>query len=154
MLFPSHIVHGHTKTMLWGNNMYLMMAHRPRERWGTLVCSNGLCMANTYTEMTTQSKSVAIVIKNQTAAPITIDKGINITQVVATNRVPPVDSYAWKIGEAGQNAGNSDRPRWLLNERKEMILQQLQLSGLEGWSGTNCTSAHALLIKYHDAPSC
>ena len=34
--------------------------------------------------------------------------------------------------------------------RKEMILQQLDLSGLEGWSGANCMSACALLIKYHD----
>ena len=34
--------------------------------------------------------------------------------------------------------------------RKETLLQQLDLSGLEGWSGTNCTSAHALLTEYHD----
>ena len=33
--------------------------------------------------------------------------------------------------------------------RKEMLLQQLDLSGLEGWSGANCTSAHALLTEYH-----
>ena len=31
-----------------------------------------------------------------------------------------------------------------------MLLQQLDLLGLEGWSGANCTSAHALLIEYHD----
>ena len=34
--------------------------------------------------------------------------------------------------------------------RKETLLQQLDLSGLEGWSGVNCTSAYALLTKYHD----
>ena len=34
--------------------------------------------------------------------------------------------------------------------RKETLLQQLDLSGLEGWSGANCTSACALLIEYHD----
>ena len=31
-----------------------------------------------------------------------------------------------------------------------MLLQQLDLSGLEGWSGANFASAHALLTKYHD----
>ena len=31
-----------------------------------------------------------------------------------------------------------------------MLLQQLDLSGLEGWPRTNCTSAHALLTKCHD----
>ena len=37
-----------------------------------------------------------------------------------------------------------------IEHRKEMLLQQLDLSGLEGWSGANCTSTHALLTKYHD----
>ena len=31
-----------------------------------------------------------------------------------------------------------------------MLLQQLDLSGLEGWSGANNMSAHALLTEYHD----
>ena len=31
-----------------------------------------------------------------------------------------------------------------------MLLQQLDLSGLEGWPGANCASACALLTKYHD----
>ena len=34
--------------------------------------------------------------------------------------------------------------------RKEMLLQQLDVSGQEGYSGANCTSAHALLTEYHD----
>ena len=41
--------------------------------------------------MTTGSKHVAIVIKNQMAAPITIGKGIIVIWVVAVNRVPPVE---------------------------------------------------------------
>ena len=31
-----------------------------------------------------------------------------------------------------------------------MLLQQLDLSGLEGWCGANHTSVHALLTEYHD----
>ena len=37
-----------------------------------------------------------------------------------------------------------------IEQREEILLQQLDLSGLEGWSGTNHTSAHALLTEYHD----
>ena len=37
-----------------------------------------------------------------------------------------------------------------IEQRKEMLLQQLDLSGLEEWSGANCVSAHALLTEYHD----
>ena len=31
-----------------------------------------------------------------------------------------------------------------------MLLQQLDILGLEGWSGANHSSAHALLTEYHD----
>ena len=48
-------------------------------------------MVNTYIEMTTGSRHVAIVIKNQTAAPVIISKGINVALVVTVNRVPPVE---------------------------------------------------------------
>ena len=41
--------------------------------------SYGLSVENTYTERTTGSKYVAIVIKNQTVVLITIGKGIKIT---------------------------------------------------------------------------
>ena len=37
-----------------------------------------------------------------------------------------------------------------IEKKKETHLQQLDLSGLEGWSGANCTSAHSLLTEYHD----
>ena len=48
-------------------------------------------MANSYTELATGNRHVAIVIKNQTAVPIIIGKGIKVTWVVLVNRVPPVD---------------------------------------------------------------
>ena len=37
-----------------------------------------------------------------------------------------------------------------IEHRKEMLLQQLDLSGMEGWPGTNHATTHALLAKYHD----
>ena len=37
-----------------------------------------------------------------------------------------------------------------IEHRKEMLLQQLDLSGWEGWSGVNHTSGHAPLTEYHD----
>ena len=32
-----------------------------------------------------------------------------------------------------------------IEHRKEMLLQELDLLGLEGWPEANCTSVHALL---------
>ena len=37
-----------------------------------------------------------------------------------------------------------------VEHRKEMLLQQLDLSGMEGWSGANHASTHILLTEYHD----
>ena len=34
--------------------------------------------------------------------------------------------------------------------RKELLFQQLDLSGLDKWSDTNQSAAKALLAKYHD----
>ena len=70
-------------------NMYLMT--QAQEKGEEPCLPHGLCIANTYTEMTTGSKPVAVVIKNQMAAPITISKGIKITWGVSANRVPPVE---------------------------------------------------------------
>ena len=87
--FSSQIVHGHTKTVLWANSMYMMS--QALEKSEEACLPHGLCMANTYTEMATGSKHVTIVIKNQMDVPISIGKGIKITWVVAANRVPPVE---------------------------------------------------------------
>ena len=38
----------------------------------------------------------------------------------------------------------------LVEQRKEALFQQLDLSGLEGWSGKDQVAAHALLVEYHN----
>ena len=43
-----------------------------------------------------------------------------------------------------------DELRLSIELRKETPLQQLDLSGLEGWSGGSCTSTHVLLTEYHN----
>ena len=37
-----------------------------------------------------------------------------------------------------------------LNGEGEVLFQQLELSGLEGWSDKNQAATHALLAEYHD----
>ena len=85
---------------------------------------HGFCLANTYTEMTTGSKHVVIVIKNQMIAPITISKGIKMTWVVAVNRVLPVEDMLGML----EKLDEMQRIRWTqmtAERRKEMLLQQL-----------------------------
>ena len=54
-----------TKTVLLGNNMYIMTQAPEKGEEPCLLHS--LSMVNTYTEMTTGSRHVTVVIKNQTA---------------------------------------------------------------------------------------
>ena len=66
--FSSKILHGHMKTVLLGNNMYVMT--KGPEMGEEPCLSHGLSMVNTYTEMTSASRHIPVVIKNQTAVPI------------------------------------------------------------------------------------
>ena len=88
--FSSKIIHGCTKTGFLGNNMYAMTQAPENSKEPCLP--HGQSMANTYSKMTMGSKHVAVVIKNQTATLIIISKCIKVAQVVAVNRVPPVEA--------------------------------------------------------------
>ena len=74
---------------------------------------------NTYTQMTTRSKWVAIMVKNLMAALMSIAKGVKVTQVVAANAVPQVEAALGTLQKLDE-------------QRKEMLFQQLELSGLGG----------------------
>ena len=74
--FSSKIVQGHTKTMLLGNNMYIMT--QAPEKGKEPCLPHGLSMVNTYTEMIIGSRCVTIVIKNQTAVPIIVGQGVKV----------------------------------------------------------------------------
>ena len=99
--------------------------------------------------MTMGSKCVTVVIKNQTAASIIIGKGIKVAWGVAANRVPQVDVMPGTLEKLDEMQG-IQQTKMSFEQKKEMLLQQLDLSALDGWSGANCASAHALLTVYHD----
>ena len=87
--FSSKIIHGQMKTILCGNNMHVMTqvlkgGHGPH-------LPHGLNVVNTYTEVISGSKQVAVVVRNFTAILITIVKGIKVAKVVVANVVPPVE---------------------------------------------------------------
>ena len=86
--FSSKIIYGWMKTLLLGNNMYVMT--QSLEGGEGPCLPNGLSVVNTCTEVISGSKQVIVVVKNLTAFPITIAKGVKITQVFSANAVPPV----------------------------------------------------------------
>ena len=80
---------------------------------------------------------------------ITFTKRIKVTQVVAANAVPPVELTPGILGELDEMQG-IQWTKMSVERRKEVLLQQLYLSGLEGWFNTNQVTACLLLAEYHD----
>ena len=135
------------KMMFLGSNMHMMMQMLEEDAGSGLPHS--LSVMNAYTKMTTWNKRVAVVVKNQTTALITIAKGIKVTWVVATNVVPQVEVAPGTLEKVDRMQG-VQRVKMLTWQRKEALFQQLDWSGLEGWSAQDWAGAHTLLVEYHD----
>ena len=84
--FLSKIIYAQLKTTCLGSNMHVMMKALGEGNGSHLL--HRLNILSTYTEMTTGNKQVAVMVKNMTAALITISKGVKIVQVIATNTIP------------------------------------------------------------------
>ena len=88
------------------------------------------------------------MMKNLAATLNTITKGIKVAQV-AVNVVPQVEVVPGTLEKLDEIQG-IQQTRMSLEQRMEVLFQQLDLSGLEGWSDKNQATAHALLAKYHN----
>ena len=84
--FSSKIIHGQLKTILLRNNMHVM-TQSLRGGDGPHL-PHSLSVVNMYTKVISGNKQVAVVVKKLTAVPITITKGVKVTQVVAAKVVP------------------------------------------------------------------
>ena len=75
--------------------------------------------------------------------PITIAKGIKVSQVVAANVMSQVEVAPGTLEKLDEIQGIQQT--WMSVEwRREVLFQQLDLSGLEGWSDKNQAATHAL----------
>ena len=107
-----------------------------------------LSAVNTYTEVISGSKWVVVVVKNLTAILITIAKDVKVAQVVAVNVVSPVEVAPGTLEKLDEIQGILCI--WMLVEqRKGLLYQQLDLHGLDRWSNGNLAAAQALLAEYH-----
>ena len=138
--FSSKVIHGWMRTMLLGNNMHVI-TQVLKEGYGTHL-PHDLSVVNTYTNVISGGKQVAVVVKNLTAILITITKGIKVSQVVTANAVPPVELApgTWVALDKMQGI---QWTKMLVERRKEVLLQQLDLSGIKGVARgkpSDCTS--------------
>ena len=72
--------------------------------------------------------------------PITITKGIKVIQVVAANAVLPVEVTHGTLKKLDEIQG-IQWTRMMVEQRKELFFQQLDLSGLHMWLDGNQVDA-------------
>ena len=89
------------------------------------------------------------MVKNLTATLITIAKGVKVTHIVATNVVPQVEVTPGTLEKLDEVQG-IQQTRITVEQRREMLFQQLELSGLDGWSDKNQAATRVLLAEYYD----
>ena len=70
------------------------------------------------------------------ATPITITKGIKNVQVIDVNAVPPVEVTPNNLEKLDEIQG-IQWTKMMVEQRKKLLFQQLDLSGLDKWSNKN-----------------
>ena len=125
-----------------------VMTHSLKEGHGPHL-PPGLSVVNTYIEVVSGSKWVMVVVKNLTATTITIAKGVKVVQEVIVYVVPPVKLTPDTL-EKLDEIQCIHQTKMTVKQRKKLLLQQLDLSGLDQWSERNQVAALALLAEYQD----
>ena len=103
----------------------------------------GIDVQMVYATLAYGSNRVMVVLRNNTRDWLEIKKGMPITWMVAANEVPKVTN----LFSAEQTKEQSTLTE---TERQDLLLEKLDLSGLEAWPQEQAEQAHSLLKEYHD----
>ena len=138
--FGHKVIHGSVSLVLQGYRMNVM-THGLEKRLPLLPL--GIDVQSAYATLSTGSNRVAVVLRNNTCDWIKIGKGMPVAHMVATNLVPQVIDTI-----------SADKPKQQPTlteaERQDLLLDKLDLSGLEAWPAEEAEKARGLLLEYHD----
>ena len=83
------------------------------------------------------------MLRNNTRDWLEIKKGVPVARMVTTNEVP-------KVTNLFSTEQTKEQPTLTEMERQDLLLEKLDLSGLEAWPQEQAEQAHRLLKEYHD----
>ena len=138
--FSHKVIHGSVSLVLQGYRMN-MMTHGLEKRSPLLPLE--IDMQSAYATLSTGSNRVVVVLRNNTRDWIEIGKGTPVARMVAANQVPRVIDTI---------SADKVKPQPTLTEaeRQDLLLDKLDLSGLEAWPAEEAEKARGLLCEYHD----
>ena len=138
--FGHKVIHGSVSLVLQGYRMNVM-THGLEKRSPSLPL--GIDVQSAYATLSTGSNRVAVVLRNNTRDWIEIGKGKPVARMVAANQVPQV------IDTISADKPK-EQPTLTETERQALLLDKLDLSGLEAWPTEQAEKARGLLQEYHD----
>ena len=138
--FGHKVIHGSVGLVLQGYRMNLM-THGLEKRSPLLPL--GVDVQSAYAMLATGSNRVAVVLRNSTWDWLEIGKGMPIARMVAAYQVSQViDTISAEKPK--------EQPTLTEVEQQVLLLDKLDLSGLEAWPTEQAEKAHGLLREYHD----
>ena len=138
--FGHKVIHGSVGLVLQGYRMNVM-THGLEKRSPLLPL--GIDVQSAYATLAVGSNRVAVVLRNNTRDWIEIGKGTPVARMVATNQVP-------RVIDTISAERPKEQPTLTEAEQQVLLLDKLDLSGLEAWPTEQAEKARGLLREYHD----
>ena len=138
--FGHKAIHGTVNLILHGYKMNVM-THGLEKRSPSLPL--GIDVQTVYATLADGSNRVTVVLRNNTRDWLEIKKGVPIAQMVAANEVPKVTNLL-------SAEEPKEQPTLTEAERQDLLLEKLDLTGLEAWPEDQAEKACSLLKEYHD----
>ena len=107
------------------------------EKWSPSL-PLGIDVQMVYTTLADGSNRIMVVLRNNTQDWLEIKKGMPITQMVTTNEVP-------KVTNLFSTEQTKEQSTVTEMERQDLLLEKLDLSGLEAWPQEQAEQARSLL---------
>ena len=138
--FGHKVIHGSVGLVLQGYRMNVM-THGLEKRSPLLPL--GVDVQSAYAMLAACSNRVAVVLRNNTRDWLEIRKGTPVARMVATNQVP-------RVIDTISTERPKEQPTLTEAEQQVLLLDKLDLSGLEAWPTGQAEKARGLLWEYHD----
>ena len=138
--FGHKAIHGKVNLILHGYKMN-MMTHGLEKRSPSLPL--GIDVQTVYATLADESNRITVVLRNNTRDWLQIRKGMPVAHMVAANEV-------LKVTNLFSTEQKKEQPTLSETERQDLLLEKLDLSGLEAWPQEQAEQARSLLKEYHD----
>ena len=138
--FGHKVIHGKVNLVLHGCRLNVM-THGLEKRSPSLPL--GIDVQTAYATLANGSHRVPVVLNNNTQDWLEIKKGVPIARMVTANAIPKV-THVLPAEKPHEQSTLTEA------ERQDLLLQKLDLMGLEAWPKEQAEKACSLLKEYHD----